>query len=611
MPAKIIARRSNLHVAPEGITFEVELSGFDTTAGRGGYDPRLHDLYYVWNFGDRGGYTAPVNTVPQHKNANVGYGPIVSHVFKTVGTYTVSVKVIESSSGKTATASYKVITGDADIVFPGANTLFVDRRGNYSGAPKGAAGYLSLNAALAGARKSGQPKRIMLRRGQSYPTNSIRLRGNDGSLFFCAAPGNGTKPELVWKNGQHNSFFWIDDVDPKKTKDLTLDNIRFQGPWDSATESGNPHISAIYTGGDKKPSYIMVNGCEIDGFSMGIASVQTANAKDVLIINNTDITNWRSIGIFEENQGYTSVLGCRIAQDVNALSGGPRDGSHNEHGCIRIQNGRKFVMDGCDLFSRNGWYRNIDGWHTNQPCLRWNQGANKGALANIQRSSAEGGYEVFGVSVVNRSIAPTLQNTIIDKCVLVGNFMSASLIRVQYAGTTIRNCLFVHPDVPRDISGIYNPFSFIHLDGPGPDHANATGPIRIYNNSFVNLMTDAHAFEGKDGSSAPLRNKENRFTNVIEENNVVHQPNLRVPQVGDAPISMKPLFQPRFKGYISFLQKPLKRQYATPADTVVAAIPLEGSDALGDAISGLTSLDDFLGRRRPVYPSRGAREIPS
>lgn len=610
MPAKIIAKRSNLHIAPEGITFEVQLSGFDTGSGGGGYDPRLHDLYYEWNFGDPGEYTIPVNTVPEHKNANLGYGPLVSHVFKSAGTYTVTLRVTERSSGKTATASYKVITGDADAVFSGANTLFVDSQGNYSGAPSGAVGYASLNAALAGAAKSGQPKRIMLRRGQSFPTQSMRLRRNLGSLCICASPGSGAKPELVWQKGKNKKFFWVADMDAGKTKDVILDNIRFQGPWDSTTETGAAQVSALVSG-KNRASYILVNRCEFDGFSMGIVTIESTEINDVMIVNDTYITNWQDYGMFEQQQGYTSVLGCRITQNINAMSGGPKDWSHNRHGCLRSHIGRKFVMDGCDLFSRNGWFKNIDGWHTNQPCLRWNQGGNKGAVANVQRTSAEGGYEVFAVTKKNGSVASALQNAIIDKCILVGNFMSASLIRIEYAGTTIRNCIFVHPDVPRDISGIYNPAIFINLDGPGPNPANAAGPIRIYNNSFINLMTDAHGFKDKGGAATLLRNKKNRFTNVIAENNMIHQPNLGRPQLDDAPLDMTPLFLPRFKGYISFLQKPLKSQYATPANTVVAAIPLEGSDALGDAISGLTSLDDFLGRPRPAYPSRGAREIPS
>ena len=493
MTVIITAKRSNLHLAPEGITFEATVKGFDTPGPRGrkAYNPQLHEIHYIWDFGDPGEYTVPVNLVSEHRNANVAYGPIVSHVYRKAGTYTVTLEAVEPSSGKISKTTYKVVVGDPDRAFAGRETFFVDSGGDYRGAPAGSVGFSSLDAALNAARKGGPLKRIMLRRGQIFPTNSIRMRRDYGSLYFCASPGKGRKPQVMWKPGQHIQFFWINDVDAGKTKDFVFTNIRFQGPWNSTTETGTPRVSGIYTG-EKRPSYILIDGCEFDGFSISISIVKSAAKNDMLILNDTVITNWQDYGIFEAQQGYTSVLGCRITQHVNALSGGPKDWSHNRHGCIRIQKGGKFVMDGCDLFSRNGWFENVKGWHTSQSCLRWNQLAVKGALANIQRCTGEGGWQVFAISTMKKSIVPNLQNAIVDKCLLIGGMMSSSVLRINYGGTTVRNCVMIHSDIRRDISPIYDPAAFIALEDLGTNRANTAGEIRIYNNTFVNLMQAGH-----------------------------------------------------------------------------------------------------------------------
>lgn len=87
----ISMRRGEQQIAPEGIAFFADVSGFDVGApvGEEVYDPRLHDIHYEWTFGDPGEYTAPVNVLAEWKNRNVAYGPFPAHIFSQPGTYTV------------------------------------------------------------------------------------------------------------------------------------------------------------------------------------------------------------------------------------------------------------------------------------------------------------------------------------------------------------------------------------------------------------------------------------------------------------------------------------------------------------------------------------------
>ena len=172
MQAKItIAQRARLNVAPEGFFFEAEVDGFDATGprGRAVYDDRFHDLYYFWNFDDPYTFKAPENLPPEHRNANIAYGPVAAHTFRRAGQYNVSVLVVEPSSGKFTTTKRTVTVGNPDVVFGGQNTIFVDTTGTGKGAPAGALIVKALDRAVGMVQGNDQtPKRIMLRRGQSF-----------------------------------------------------------------------------------------------------------------------------------------------------------------------------------------------------------------------------------------------------------------------------------------------------------------------------------------------------------------------------------------------------------------------------------------------------------
>ena len=54
----------------------------------------------------------------------------------------------------------------------------------------------------------------------------------------------------------------------------------------------------------------------------------------------------------------------------------------------------------------------------------------------------------------------------------------------------------------------------------------------------------------------------------------------------------------------------IRPEYGNGPGSIIRAAPTPDSTAVGAALSGLTAVDDMLGRIRPAYPSIGAYELP-
>ena len=140
----IAVERTLAQIAPDSIRFTVDLSKstFDTAGPSGTatyYDPRLHDLIYLWDLGDPGTWDAPVNVLASWKNRNVAKGPSVRHIYRDPDDYIASVLVVEPSTGKTATASVNVTVDDPQDYYGDTNTIYVNNIGDsdFSGVPAG------------------------------------------------------------------------------------------------------------------------------------------------------------------------------------------------------------------------------------------------------------------------------------------------------------------------------------------------------------------------------------------------------------------------------------------------------------------------------------------
>ena len=582
-------------VAPDAIFFEASPSGFAAGAAGAGevYAPEDHDIHYTWSFSDPGTYGAPVNLVAGLNDRNKAYGRKVWHCFTQPGTYTVSVTAVDRA-GNSATASTDVTVGDPAVAWSGSATLCVALDGDFTGAPSGAVQYTTLSAAFAAYGSLPGKGRLLLKRGETYTiTSRIDVDGSY-SNFHLGAWGAGNRPVL-------DNI--ADGIGTLRTKggysgDLTISDIVFQGGWDATTETGLEGQWAIFI---YSPARVTVSQCDFDGHD---TSIYPHTDTAALCVHDCAITNWENYGIFAgKAQGAkAAILGTRIAQHVDALAGSTSKAvPANWHGPLR-HGFKSLYMDCCDLFSNNGWSTNPGAVFAAQPCIRHNSKVTPDIYAYYTRTVCEGGWKIISMQDASGAKNDLAGNCIWDGCYFLGTASTDYAMYIQYGGTTVRNCVVVRPDVPALVNGFQ---AMIYLDTDGLDAVNTASPVDIYNNTFIDLRSAAN------DTNDPFRivtNVNGYFSNITEENNISHAPNLPGAIIGDVPLSTAPVFSPRYKGFRWSGAPVLDTAYATPAGAVADYRPLAGSAAIGDATTGQTAYDDFFGAVRATPRSRGAIE---
>lgn len=605
-----IFNRSGLEIVPEAISMEIEVAGFDTSGPANGavYNPQLHELYYFWDFDEDYTFTAPENLADGHTGSGVGYGPKVTHTYRTPGTYNVSCLVVEPLSGKSTTANMQITVGNSDSAFPGIRTVFVSPSSNFADAPAGARLAVDINQAFDMFAGNDQvPTRVMLNRGETYPFGGRNFGMNDGtslpSTHIVAGPGSAVNPVI----DMTGSFDWNDKSTSGSgmDKDFVWQNIDFKGPWDSVTETGSNVTGFNHF--DRSPRIHLFDGCSFDGLDIAIyaASNDPNITHRFIALNDCSVTNWRSYGILYAVGVGLSLVGTKVACHPQASAGGPQDGQHNNQGPLRFHRGEHLIISNCDFFNRIGW-SSVGPYQSIQPCLRQNVAGDPGFFSTIQASSLEAGAGILEYTVEEGLTSGPI-NALVEKCYLLGNHQTWGGVRSQMGGVTIRNNVIVFPGAARDAT-ILNPAGFIemmYLAGGIPETYSA--PIKFYNNTLVNLMQDSDYYNYPSALNEAVI--ASQFSDVFVGNNIIHQPNLSVPVNGDGPLETSPvLWEARDLGYRTSTT-PMISSAATPTDTVANYAPLVGSQALGAAVSGDVAHDDFYGNIRPPHPSRGAHEI--
>lgn len=622
----IAVRRSVLQTAPEAVWFEASVADFDATGPAAGqvYDPRLHEIVYLWDFGDEGAvYSNPVNVLAEWKDANRGFGPRPAHVYAQPGTYAVSVLAVELASGKTATASTTVTVADPDAIFAG-NTVTVGSTGTYA----------TLDAALAA--RSGKTKtRIKLQRGQNHITPWQRLRASSGTghIHIVADDGAGALPMVTpvptFDRVTMTGLIWL--ADSMTGLEFTVAGVDFAGDWDPTTET-------VTTSGQtvpwtpfwimSAPTDCLFTGCRFTGNSLAaLVNVETAGVTSqaaAMTFHDNFISSWQNMGLLVDGNQIKKLgfMGNCAAQHVDANAGGVRNAAakRNNHGCLRdnLKKACDRYYDGNDLFSNTGWTNNVSGHWMAQPCLRiFNTATEDGHFAYVCRNGIEGGFRQVDVTVHTLGQQPGHRhNTVIDGNYFTQGHMTYFSVYTHYGALTVRNNVFVRGDTPV-LSSEYVMTAVIGLDDSAEmvwgSESNADEPVRIYSNTHVNRSTVAHYQTG----SPLVLNRNGAFTDVLSQNNIVHQPNLPTPFTAYGPLDTTPLWAPRLKGYKDQEKTggALWAQYGTPADTVWSAAPVNDPggkgvavEAIGMALSGMTAYDDMTGRQRPEPPSVGALE---
>ncbi len=590
----LVTTRGNDRVAPEAICFEAQPSGFAVAGPAPGeiYSPRDHQIFYSWSFSDAGSYGAPVNLVAGQNNRNLAYGRKVWHCFTQPGTYQVRC-VATDRSGNSASVTTSVTVGDGATAWPGTQTLVVALDGNFAGAPAGAGQYSSLSAALTAYQNLAGKGRVLLKRGETHTiTSAINVTTAHGN-FHMGAWGSGAKPVLNNTVGGVNCFV----LKAGYANDFTLSNLDIRGGWDATTETGLEGQWGVFN--YNATGAITISECDFSGLDTAIYPHATTG---LFCVNDCSITNWENYGIFagKAQSANAGILGSRIAQHVDALAGSTtKTQPGNWHGPLRHAF-KSLYMDGCDLFSINGWSTNPGVVFAAQPCIRHNTKVTPDCYAYYTRLVCEGGWKIISMQDSEGTVNDLAGNVIFDGLYLLGTAGTDYGFYIQYGGTTIRNCALVRPDVPALVNGFK---AMVHLAPDGLDAVNNASPIDIYNNTFVDLRGPAN---DTNNPFQMLVNAGGHFTSITTDNNISHAPNLPAPVTGDAPLDTAPALVPRYKGFRWSGNPVLDTAYATPPSSAAQYRPLAGSAAIGGAVSGQIAHVDFFGAVRATPSSRGA-----
>ena len=605
--------------APEMVIMDATLTGFDTAAGSGTYNPQDHEVYYFWDVGEDSTYTAPVNLwsgsdrhTNGHKNARYSYSPTLMHVFNTAGAKTITLTVFEPSSGKSAVATYNLTVGDPDAVFPTTQTIYMSTSGTFTTAPSGARQITgsSINTVV-GDWVDGQETtayRIILRQGETFTWSQRNLgsvTGGGAPSFTIVGEGSGATVTLS------GAFRWQDpgSTEAANSKSFTLDNLTITGsPAFNSQATGLQSAPIVLTVGANGPGQCLINRCTISDVK-AVAIDETGGDGHGIVICNT-VSEGHAYGALLNWYDYFGCLGSRILSDVTAWVDANDTPSTNGKGWGLRCGGQDSttVIHSNDIFTRQGW---SSTGHASiaiavQPCLRLNPLAPTGASYFVFANNFEGGRRVINTAPSDGPANVEI-NCVFDMNYVLGSYSVDEMVHICTSGMTIRNNLFNIPDVQGN--GDEAPTAYLSLGGNFVVAEDRGKPIRIYSNTYRNGMTNAVQSNPvtlvDDHFSTP-------FTDVVHNNWIEHQP-LQTSGNNASPLGDDTnVFTPRELGYqTSTVDLRSSTFTKTTAGNTDLFDPETGQADIGAASSGLVSYRDFRGLTRSTVLSGLTRSVPS
>ncbi len=328
--AKISANRVT---APAGVWFGVDLNSLSGFVGEDGnpitgpsggteYDPRYHEVTYIWDFDDPGTFGTPLNMPTVWNNKNVAYGPRVAHAFSAPGEYTVSVWAIDTA-GNTGMASTTVTVVNADTVYTGNRTIYFDPTNNHPDSPSGATQVTSVNALQSAINNLSQTGRVLIAKGITQ--NNFDLDLNGRSIEYIGTRGTGSRPVLTISNT--NSNWGLNWGGTAGVGQITITGLSQRGHWDSTVQGGG----SPFPQGDTQPFsfrqlsnnvHAVVYDCDFSGFARVDPTGDRAFVNTTMVVD-CSITNWEDYGMFvpvmdgASAYGRFATVGCSIHQHVD------------------------------------------------------------------------------------------------------------------------------------------------------------------------------------------------------------------------------------------------------------------------------------------------------
>lgn len=604
----ITTRQATHLFAPSAVWLEADnVQGLQlSTNGGSVYDPAFHELTFVWKVRGEplGTFNAPQNMVDGWNNPNVMYGQKVAFYFPDAGTYTIDLEVIDANNDSAVAETTVEVRNEteANNRYPGTRTVCFSSSGDFTGAPQGA----KLVTVSSGNDINNEttnfiasPTRFLFRRDDTFNEVTMFVRN---SLEYVGAFGPGARPIVNERAAADQAIFKTGDG-----AQHTITGLDCRGSWDSTTETGNVLTTGpLFFRSTSNASKVLVSDCIFDGFDLIETTIGSGSANGSIgIFADCTLTNWKNYGFFHNtrnNTKYQAIIGCRVAQHVDALNGGDRN-NRNAHGPIRISRCTNTVFAQLDLFSRCGW-SGLAPDFADQPCIRLNSDPNgPGNLGVMDRIVAEGGFRIISLEGQNNSEQEYAGNYLMDRMLLIGTAKTAAtFIRLEFGGTTVRNVIGIMPDVPEYHNNWVGAF---HLNINIVNSTNQNAPVRIHNNTFLNLQSDAN----DKANGWPIWAGQ-PFTNMTAENNVLHAPNIGAgARTEDGPLDLStPIggVTPRYRGVRYNGDATMNGVYESPSSLPLPR-PQGTSDAIDDGDNGLKAYLDFMGAPRPTSNNeRGA-----
>lgn len=559
----ILTQRTAKQVAPDAVYFDVDMSAatFDASpaATSADYDPQFHDLDYYWTFGDAGNFQVPLNMPAAWKSKNFAYGKKPAHCFTAPGDYTVTLLVVEPATGKTATAETVITVADPDVVYAGDLTVCVYPVGGSPGTtPTGATllesdDFVTTNpthAALVGWAPGGFGRRILFQRGGTY-TIGLFLNGAGQNLMF-GAYGTGDRPVLnpVTDNSVASGNKCFEIWNRNDATDFRLQSLNCVGNFDpdkgDVVLSKNHDLNTFSGNCIRSLSNLkfVIDDVRAAGFGNSTYIIQASVGEYSFMLFNSEINDFggQYPTFFNPNTDAASRLcyaGVSMVQKLTSVSD-----TGNFRAPIRLNAIQSAHMRACDFFHKD---------HS-QPCVKMMETPQKdGTDFHIHTSQFEGNLRVVQVGaniadVNGAAIRSYLINGIVENVIALGTMRTQDMFRLRAGGLTIRNNLIIQPATPPHMNQLSRFFVIQESQtGSGgtptqpPSDAAYAGPIKIYNNTLVMLRTSA-----QNSSTTPpdiVSDTPVGVTplTVVNDNNVLHMPNLDTPSVAFAPLDATPL----------------------------------------------------------------------
>ena len=127
---------------------------------------------------------------------------------------------------------------------------------------------------------------------------------------------------------------------------VMVHDIRFEGDWDPATETGDRGQTPFTTTSHAAANlHFVVYNCEFDGLArIYLAGEIGATVQKTWAMVDCDITNWSDYGVFSsigipnyDPERRLAIVGCAIHQNPDAcVNAQGKDGLGNDHGPVPL-----------------------------------------------------------------------------------------------------------------------------------------------------------------------------------------------------------------------------------------------------------------------------------